>query len=247
MRSRIKTYEKYNEIEPYEEEDWIENDAEMVIDWQGNLIPVKDAVWCMYDKAWCLRKDAIWVNYEGFYTTPDREIIINQKNYLQFLKVQSFKSVNEGYRDYNKKIQYNILKMIDINNLQMFTYYGEDKSFTDISSNEIYEILKKHFIGYIIICPDYERYILHVIDWKIINESVNSTGKREFDINIIYNGYYNNNVKTNLIVDNNLYFSKINKIYLIDNIEHIISGRKISDVDPFGEEDWDDDKDLDII
>jgi hypothetical protein len=42
-----------------------------VVDYLGNKIKVSDAQWCEYDKAWCTKKEAIWVEYVGFYTTPD--------------------------------------------------------------------------------------------------------------------------------------------------------------------------------
>jgi hypothetical protein len=45
--------------------------AEYVTDYLGNDIRVADAQWCEYDKAWCPKDDAIWVDYIGFYTTPD--------------------------------------------------------------------------------------------------------------------------------------------------------------------------------
>jgi len=45
--------------------------GETVIDYLGNEIPINRAVWCEYDKAWCLKKDAIWIDYQGFYTVPD--------------------------------------------------------------------------------------------------------------------------------------------------------------------------------
>ena len=45
--------------------------AQFVNDYLGNQIKVADAQWCEYDKAWCDKKDAIWVDYVGFYTCPD--------------------------------------------------------------------------------------------------------------------------------------------------------------------------------
>lgn len=45
--------------------------AEFVTDYLGNQIKVTDAQWCEYDKAWCDKKEAIWVDYIGFYTCPD--------------------------------------------------------------------------------------------------------------------------------------------------------------------------------
>lgn len=45
--------------------------AEFVNDYLGNQIRTADAQWCEYDKQWCDKKEAIWVEYVGFYTTPD--------------------------------------------------------------------------------------------------------------------------------------------------------------------------------
>lgn len=45
--------------------------TEFVNDYLGNRIKVVDAQWCEYDKAYCDKKEAIWVDYVGFYTTPD--------------------------------------------------------------------------------------------------------------------------------------------------------------------------------
>jgi len=42
-----------------------------VTDYLGNEIEVADAQWCEYDKQWCTKEEAIWVEYVGFYTTPD--------------------------------------------------------------------------------------------------------------------------------------------------------------------------------
>jgi hypothetical protein len=45
--------------------------TEFVADYLGNKIKVADAQWCEYDKAWCLKSEAIWVEYIGFFTCPD--------------------------------------------------------------------------------------------------------------------------------------------------------------------------------
>jgi len=57
-----------------------------VKDYLGNTVKVADAQWCEHDKQWCLKKDAIWVDYVGFYTTPDfdptkvkREEVVDSK------------------------------------------------------------------------------------------------------------------------------------------------------------------------
>lgn len=45
--------------------------TQFINDYLGNEIRYSDAVWCEYDKQWCLKNDAIWVDYVGFYTCPD--------------------------------------------------------------------------------------------------------------------------------------------------------------------------------
>jgi hypothetical protein len=45
--------------------------TKFVTDYLGNQVAVADAQWCEYDKQWCPKVDAIWVDYIGFYTTPD--------------------------------------------------------------------------------------------------------------------------------------------------------------------------------
>ena len=45
--------------------------GEYVKDYLGNKVKKSESIWCEHDKAWCLKKDAIWVDYVGFYTTPD--------------------------------------------------------------------------------------------------------------------------------------------------------------------------------
>ncbi len=45
--------------------------GDYVTDYKGARILAKDAVWCEYDKEWCPKVEAIWVDLIGFYTTPD--------------------------------------------------------------------------------------------------------------------------------------------------------------------------------
>lgn len=42
-----------------------------VNDYLGNRIKVVDSQWCEYDKTYCLKSEAIWVDYIGFWTCPD--------------------------------------------------------------------------------------------------------------------------------------------------------------------------------
>jgi len=49
--------------------------SEYVKDWTGKQILTNKAVWCEFDNVYCLKKDAIWVDLIGFYTTPDEETI----------------------------------------------------------------------------------------------------------------------------------------------------------------------------
>lgn len=44
---------------------------EYVNDYLGKKVKVSDCVWCEHDKVYCLKDDAIWVDYVGFYTCPD--------------------------------------------------------------------------------------------------------------------------------------------------------------------------------
>jgi len=45
--------------------------SEYVTDWRGDKQKSEDVVYCEFDKQWCLRDEAIWVDLLGFYTTPD--------------------------------------------------------------------------------------------------------------------------------------------------------------------------------
>lgn len=45
--------------------------TEFVTDYLGNRIRVTDAQWCEYDKQWCLKSEAIWEEYIGFWICPD--------------------------------------------------------------------------------------------------------------------------------------------------------------------------------
>lgn len=45
--------------------------TEFVSDYLGNKVKVVDTHWCEYDKSYCLKSDAIWVDYIGFWTCPD--------------------------------------------------------------------------------------------------------------------------------------------------------------------------------
>jgi hypothetical protein len=76
-----------------------------VKDYLGNTIKVADAQWCEYDKAWCSKKDAIWVDYVGFYTTPDfdpskvkKEEVVDNKG----LSSLTFEESKKGMEVYSK-------------------------------------------------------------------------------------------------------------------------------------------------
>lgn len=45
--------------------------TEFVTDYLGNKIKFADAQWCPYDKQWCLKSEAIWEDYIGFFVCPD--------------------------------------------------------------------------------------------------------------------------------------------------------------------------------
>ncbi len=42
-----------------------------VIDYKGDLLLIEDAVWCEWDKKWCHKDEAIWIDYMAFWTTPE--------------------------------------------------------------------------------------------------------------------------------------------------------------------------------
>jgi hypothetical protein len=203
------------------------NGEEMVRDWLGDIIPIKDAVWCEYDKEWCLKKD-IWIQYKGFYTTPDVGWSGSSsdawkskgKETYDEEDIQWFENMNEGYSDYNKRLEYKISKSINIQFLR---------------ADEVLEELKKNFIGNLIISPEYDEYILHIVDWRKVN------GNIEF----VYDGYYSDSVKNCLNQQASINLGRNTKIYFIDgDPEYVIVGRRVNEVDPLGEENWDDDKEL---
>ena len=57
----------------YDIDDFDEDVDEYVIDYKGNKIKKEDAVWCNYDHVWCLKKDAIWIDFADCYTTPEMD------------------------------------------------------------------------------------------------------------------------------------------------------------------------------
>lgn len=66
--SKVKWYRKGKFEKPIDLEE--DDDIEYVTDYKGDIIKKEDAVWCKYEKEWCLKKDAIWVAYTGFYMSP---------------------------------------------------------------------------------------------------------------------------------------------------------------------------------
>lgn len=81
----------------------IPRNAEFVTDYLGNKLKVADAIWCPYDKAWCDKKEAIWVDYIGFYTTPDFDPSKVKKNTeIDGLVPAEIEDIKVGLTFYNK-------------------------------------------------------------------------------------------------------------------------------------------------
>jgi len=77
--------------------------TEFVIDYLGNQIRVTDAQWCEYDKAWCDKKEAIWVDYVGFYTTPDFDASkVKKQEAKGGIKLVELKDIKKGLEVYSK-------------------------------------------------------------------------------------------------------------------------------------------------
>jgi len=49
----------------------LQKNQEYINDYLGRKAKVANCVWCEYDKVWCPKDEAIWVDYIGFYTCPD--------------------------------------------------------------------------------------------------------------------------------------------------------------------------------
>jgi hypothetical protein len=75
----------YDEYDDYYNHDWIDDRKKQgrrekrnkitdgkVVDWRGNSIPIKNAVWCEFDEKWCLKSEGIWEDIIGFYSIPDQ-------------------------------------------------------------------------------------------------------------------------------------------------------------------------------
>lgn len=58
----------------------------LIIDYKGNPIPVKDAVWCEYDKCWCNKKEALWEDIVGFYMIPPPKEEFESSNYEEWVE-----------------------------------------------------------------------------------------------------------------------------------------------------------------
>jgi len=101
-RKKKESILKHIDIDPYGEENWETNEG-TVVDYLGNDVDEDDAVWCEYDKDWCLKKDAIHIDYMDFYTRP-------------YTKEEREKQDRDKYK--KEKMR---LKMIDIDP------YGEEE------------------------------------------------------------------------------------------------------------------------
>jgi len=45
--------------------------SKYVTDYMGEQVLKDECVWCEFDKVWCKKDDAIWVDYVGFWVAPD--------------------------------------------------------------------------------------------------------------------------------------------------------------------------------
>jgi len=68
----IKFFENYvSGVDIFDDRNWDEFEIKnFVTDWKGNKVLEDDSIWCEYDKEWCLKDEAIWVDLLGFYTIP---------------------------------------------------------------------------------------------------------------------------------------------------------------------------------
>jgi len=66
-RSSRSSWSSHNSSEPSK----LPTNTEFVTDYLGNKIKFVDAQWCEHDKQYCLKSEAIWVDYIGFWTCPD--------------------------------------------------------------------------------------------------------------------------------------------------------------------------------
>lgn len=66
----------------WEEDDWFgyatptrstssSTSDKYVTDYMGDKVEKDQCVWCEFDKVWCKKDEAIWVEYVGFYVSPD--------------------------------------------------------------------------------------------------------------------------------------------------------------------------------
>jgi len=86
--------------------------TEYVNDYLGNKVKVVDCHWCEYDKQYCLKSEAIWVDYIGFWTCPDfdpakvkKEVIevgSGSANKSDLVPIEE-KDVKVGLKVYNKE------------------------------------------------------------------------------------------------------------------------------------------------
>ena len=96
---------------------------EYVNDYLGNKVKVSDCVWCEHDKVYCLKDEALWVDYIGFYTCPDYD---PSKVKIQSLVENDvdgdFKNLKEsdfvvGLKLYQKGVLFGHVSSIDAKNV----------------------------------------------------------------------------------------------------------------------------------
>ncbi len=149
-----------------------------ITDYLGNIIKVEDAQWCEYDKVWCSKKDAIWVDYVGFYTTPDID-----PNYIQ----NKLKSGSANFELKDLAVGLELYKKS--------TKTGEEEKFGIIDSIDSDEVVIKTISGGMFILPQDK---LLSFEFKIKPSSPNSasTGKNKLTTD---------NAKTDMIINHPIF------------------------------------------
>ena len=75
----LKIYENFKW--DFDEEEFYDTNSTFVTDWRGNNINKSNAVWCEFDKTYCLKDEAEYIDLLGFYTIPLKENIDIQEDW----------------------------------------------------------------------------------------------------------------------------------------------------------------------
>jgi hypothetical protein len=167
----------------------IEPGQEYVIDYLGDRIKVSDAQWCEYDKEWCRKEDAIWINYMRFYTTPEAGIDPNHRGELKEGKVKWY-----GAGDLSDDEE------VDVNEYNDFIISDEFRNF--LIKNKAYDT----YINYINskVMNDFPKYWhnqkkgLDLIDKSLSFSSTPEGGSFWQNLNTKWREYYNKNIRGTL-------------------------------------------------